>query len=148
MFWWLLAWNICCTNNWAASDLRGQIAHVTSLQYLDKCYHCAIHWFWRKYIDGFVQNCSISMANTLKILQSCTKPLIFFSMWSFYSACLRLDYGITVANFECIEKLWDPFTFLWYVISHSCPNFNGNWFELLLNLGYRWLITFHCFMWM
>ena len=29
------------------------------------------------YIDGLVQDCSISIANALEILQSCTKPLIY-----------------------------------------------------------------------
>ena len=29
------------------------------------------------YIDGLVQDCSISIANMLKILQYCTKPSIF-----------------------------------------------------------------------
>ena len=29
------------------------------------------------YIDGLVQDCSISIANTLEILQSCTKPLTY-----------------------------------------------------------------------
>ena len=30
------------------------------------------------YIDGFVQDCSISSALAMEILQSCTKPLIIF----------------------------------------------------------------------
>ena len=30
--------------------------------------------FFNKQIDGLVQNWSISIANTLEILQSCTKP--------------------------------------------------------------------------
>ena len=29
-------------------------------------------------IDGLVQDCSISIANALEIMQSCTKPLIYF----------------------------------------------------------------------
>ena len=29
------------------------------------------------HIDGFVQDCSISIANTLEILQSCIKPSIY-----------------------------------------------------------------------
>ena len=32
----------------------------------------------RKYIDGLVQDCSISFANALEILQSYTKPSIYF----------------------------------------------------------------------
>ena len=37
------------------------------------------YFSWAKktpYIDGFVQDCSISFANALEILQSCTKPSI------------------------------------------------------------------------
>ena len=30
-----------------------------------------------EYIDGFVQDCSISIAKALEILQSCTKPSIY-----------------------------------------------------------------------
>ena len=33
-----------------------------------------------KNIDGFMQDCSISIANTLEILQSCTKPSIYASV--------------------------------------------------------------------
>ena len=29
------------------------------------------------YVDGLVQDCSISIANALEILQSCTKPSIY-----------------------------------------------------------------------
>ena len=32
------------------------------------------------YIDGLVQDCSISIANALEILQSCTKPSICIMM--------------------------------------------------------------------
>ena len=30
------------------------------------------------YIDGLVQDCSIAIANTLEILQSCTQPSILY----------------------------------------------------------------------
>ena len=32
--------------------------------------------YFIQYVDGLVQDCSISIANTLDILQSCTKPLM------------------------------------------------------------------------
>ena len=32
----------------------------------------------RDHIDGLVQDCSNSIANTLEWLQSCTKPSIYF----------------------------------------------------------------------
>ena len=31
------------------------------------------------YIDGLVQDCSISIANTLELLQSCTEPSVWYS---------------------------------------------------------------------
>ena len=42
------------------------------------CSHHSAHAFWTTvlYIDGLVQDCSISIADTVEILQSCTKPLI------------------------------------------------------------------------
>ena len=41
-------------------------------------------------IDGLVQDCSISIANTLEILQSCTKPSIYISsLFSFSEEQLR-----------------------------------------------------------
>ena len=39
----------------------------------------------KPYIDGVVQNCSISIANTLDILQYCTKP----SVYNFWDVVLR-----------------------------------------------------------
>ena len=51
-------------------------------------------FFSTNYIDGIVQDCSISIANSLEILQSCTKPTIYdleenfaqihFPGWQFY----------------------------------------------------------------
>ena len=38
------------------------------------------HWRTRLNIDGFVQDCSISIANALEILQSCTKPSIYHTI--------------------------------------------------------------------
>ena len=47
-----------------------------------------VEYFWENtHIDGLVQDCSNSIANALKLLQSCTKPLIYnvisiiFSKW-------------------------------------------------------------------
>ena len=34
------------------------------------------------YIDGLVQDCSVCIANALEILQSCTKPSIYFYVFS------------------------------------------------------------------
>ena len=35
------------------------------------------HFFDTDYINGWVQDCSISIANTLEIMQSCTKPSMY-----------------------------------------------------------------------
>ena len=37
---------------------------------------CILLWFLYDYLDGLVQDCSISSANALEILQSCTEPSI------------------------------------------------------------------------
>ena len=41
------------------------------------------------YIDGFMQNCSNSIANALELLQSCSKPLM-------YSCAIFLTHGDTI----------------------------------------------------
>ena len=44
---------------------------------LEKVEPVRLFWnLWYLHIDDLVQDCSISIANTLEILQSCTKPLI------------------------------------------------------------------------
>ena len=48
----------------------------------------AIHY----HIDVFVQDCSISIANTLEILQSCTEPSIYWTLSK------RLQYLQCVSN--------------------------------------------------
>ena len=40
-------------------------------------FYVAMQAFHRKYIDGLVQSCIISIANALEILQSCTKPATY-----------------------------------------------------------------------
>ena len=41
------------------------------------CHEAFIH----ELIDGFAQNCSISIANAQEMLQSCTKPLMCAFVW-------------------------------------------------------------------
>ena len=50
--------------------------------------------------NGLVQHCSISIANALEILQSCTKPLIFFlpSFSGHQWFCIGLILGLCPAN--------------------------------------------------
>ena len=48
-----------------AQSFKGTNIVVTAMQYRQA-----------GYINGLVQDCSISIANTLEILQSCTKPLM------------------------------------------------------------------------
>ena len=38
---------------------------------------------WYKNLDSLVQDCSIPIANALRILQSCTKPWIYLHQWWF-----------------------------------------------------------------
>ena len=38
--------------------------------------------------------------------------------------------------------------FKWDVITHPCPNFNGGLVKPPLKLGYGWVTTFHCLVWM
>ena len=32
---------------------------------------------WQVHVDGLVEDCSISIANALEIMQSCTKPSLY-----------------------------------------------------------------------
>ena len=58
------------------------------------------------HIDGFVQDCSISSANALEILQSCSKPLIYYLL----SVTANLPAGIflspAVANLDRWSSGW------------------------------------------
>ena len=45
-----------------------------------------------EYIDGLVQDCSISMAYSLEIQQTCTKPLVSILLQRFYYQ----PYGICI----------------------------------------------------
>ena len=50
--------------------------------------------FYKKYIDGLVQDCSNSIANALELLQSCTKP--WYHGWlhqspSWFGLCSSVD---------------------------------------------------------
>ena len=49
--------------------LKGQFAEKADPSYDD--------FFYKKYIDGLVQDCSISIADALEILQPCPKPSIY-----------------------------------------------------------------------
>ena len=57
-----------------------------------------MHWMGNSpYIDGLVQDCSISIANTLEILQSCAKPSICCNVTATgvdYNGPKRLDIEI------------------------------------------------------
>ena len=49
-------------------QLRSRTKHLSQ--------NCHYAFTWKAYFEDFVQDCSISIANALEILQSCTKPLI------------------------------------------------------------------------
>ena len=52
--------------------------------FIDWCFNNFCHLIWYQYINGLVQDCSNSIANALELLQSCTKPSIWFP-WQFFS---------------------------------------------------------------
>ena len=64
----LLAWISCWTNSRVAGNFKRHDTHVTSLE----------HWVVKRRhnIDDLVQDCSISSALAMGILQSCTKLAI------------------------------------------------------------------------
>ena len=60
-----------------------------------------------KYIDGLVQDCSISSANALEILQPCTKPSMLVKNTP-HSSTVGVRYGI----YCCEYKTWPMFNLL------------------------------------
>ena len=58
------------------------ILPVTDMQHYDLAGHPTDEQHLAD-IDGLVQYCSISIANALDILQSCTKPSMYFRMLTF-----------------------------------------------------------------
>ena len=52
--------------------------------------HVLTHWGLMIHISGLVQDCSISIANALEILQSCTNPSIYASV----------NWGISVSGYD------------------------------------------------
>ena len=69
-------------------------------------------WFWNglHYIDGLVQDSSISIANALEILESCTEPLI--------CPHLHTDTGLFLPKCnKCIK--WHVDNTLWNVVCFS-----------------------------
>ena len=63
-------------------------------------------FFVAKYlcVDGLVQNCSISIANALEILQSCSEPTV-----------LSYDY-IAYMELEKAEKGCGTYSLTWYLL--------------------------------
>ena len=58
------------------------------------------------YVDGLVQDCSNSIANALELLQSCTKP----SMWFLMCVC----WSVRDLTWLCICSVW------WMLWSVNC----------------------------
>ena len=73
------------------------------------------HWcVWCTcYVDSLVLDCSISSANALEILQSCTKPLM--CVWcTCYVDGLVLDCSISIANaLEILQSCTKPLMCVW-----------------------------------
>ena len=69
---------------------------------------CENIWIWQDYyIDGSVQNCSNSIANTLELLQSCTKPTIYPAMQSI-SHNILLCCGCIISFYQILIQLTVP----------------------------------------
>ena len=89
--WWLNAKHIDGSVQTCSNSIANALELLQSCAKPSICNLIAItmlqlyrEWYWiqrdiyngKTYINGFVQDCSISIANALEILQSCTKPLI------------------------------------------------------------------------
>ena len=79
--WFIISWTISSKFQWLFS-LNIYMYMYIYWSWALKCPPKGLHHFIKpslcfdKYIDGLVQDCSISIANALEILQSCTKPSI------------------------------------------------------------------------
>ena len=84
-----------------------------------------MHILWDKlYIDGLVQDCSDSIANTLEVLHSCTKPSICDSLlghWRRRAACVGQCHGGRWRGLLRLSWWWlhrtgsqDPRTHMWW----------------------------------
>ena len=70
------------------------------------------------HIDGLVQDCSNSIANALELLQSCTKPPIYF--------CLCMYYGgnqLVVDGFNSLTDQIIMFVLTQSLVAHWCIGF-------------------------
>ena len=65
------------------------------------------------HVDGLVQDCSISIANTLEILQSCTKSSMYFWVQQWLSTHQR---GVSLTFHETLENILLKFV---YCRSHT-----------------------------
>ena len=72
-------------------------------------YNIYIYQYAIYHIDGLVQDCSNSIANTLKLLQSCTKPSIYWN----YIKIIK----VTILNSLCFVVVW------WGHFTHILPLF-------------------------
>ena len=77
--------------------------------------HC--HWDRMIYIDGLVQDCSISIANALEILPSCTKPSIYIhqrTRSSLVQIIIWINYdvlSIDTLSFELLRTNFNEISF-------------------------------------
>ena len=87
--------------------------------------------------NGLVQDCSISIANTLEILQSCTKPLICNKpSMPFLNHCLTLKYR------NRVTKRWnyDMYVYIYIYVCMQNPCFvlhNPRWRQNV----YKWIVN-------
>ena len=79
---------------------------------------CNYLYMYPKYLldahtNGVVQDCSISIANTLEILQSCTKPLIWSQALYYVESC-RMTSHIWHYGWHSTGRLWPIHVIWWY----------------------------------
>ena len=85
--------------------------------------------FMQNYFDGLVQGCSSSIANALELLQSCTKPLIFYPQCDQYTCP---SFALSTQNHTKGSARLDISIYL------SLPSFQNVAF---LNADYRFYMT-------
>ena len=96
------------------------VIHIISLDKLP-----AINWLFmcvnaqKENIYGLMQDCSISIANAMEILQSCTKPSIWKPSLPILCVKVVIDYWVTLHK-EPTMWIWPP----WKFIFMKAPSLN------------------------
>ena len=107
-FWWLFNINVpyilMKKNKTAFMNHQKTMLQRLSLDYTGPCIH----------INGLVQDCSISSALAMEILQSCTKPVYYFNIYKtcFENKCAHAQNRCMVCTLSCFVPVC-----LWLILS-------------------------------